>query len=161
MTSIHSASFASHAVASFSPSSSAASAPPPPSCNMPVANDWRTSPWSDIAEIHAGGGGGGEWEKRVAEFFEARLSSDAVVASLPSLNSTPVHELCDGQVVRFRCMIQDMFDPEFYVKTFSYRCVKNRTCQTRLKFVEADSVIPMNAMARSTAHLILILFIWF
>ena len=127
MTSIHSASFASHAVASFSPS--AASAPLPPSSNMPVANDWRISPWSDVAEIHARtteAGAGGEWEKRVAEFFEARLASDAVVASLPSLNSTPVHELCDGQVVRFRCMIQDMFDPEFYVKTFRYRWVAVR-----------------------------------
>ena len=38
-------------------------------------------------------------------------------------NSIQVHELCDGQVVRFRCMIQDMFDPEFYVKTFRYKYV--------------------------------------
>ena len=86
----------------------------------------------------------------MAEFFEGRMASAEAVASLPSLNSTPTHELCDGQMVRFRCMIQDMFDPEFYVKTFSYRCGMNRTCQTRFKFVEADSVIPMNAMARST-----------
>ena len=113
MTSMHSTSFASHAVASFFPSSSSSNR------NMPIANDWKISPWTDIAEIHATADD--EWEKRVSEFFEARLASEAAVASLPSLNSTQVHELCDGQVVRFRCMIQDMFDPEFYVKTFRYR----------------------------------------
>ena len=117
MTSIHSTSFASHAVTSFFPSPSSSS-----SSNMPIANDWKISPWTDIAEIHATTDDN-EWEKRVAEFFEARLASDDAVASLPSLNSTQVHELCDGQVVRFRCMIQDMFDPEFYVKAFRYRYV--------------------------------------
>ena len=116
MTSIHSTSFASHAVTSFFPSPSSSSS------NMPIANDWKISPWTDIAEIHAKIDDN-EWEKRVAEFFEARLASEDAVASLPSLNSTQVHELCDGQVVRFRCMIQDMFDPEFYVKTFRYRYI--------------------------------------
>ena len=43
-------------------------------------------------------------------------------------NSIQVHELCDGQVVRFRCMIQDMFDPEFYVKTFRYRYALYSMC---------------------------------
>ena len=116
MTSIHSTSFASHAVTSFFPSPSSSSS------NMPIANDWKISPWTDIAEIHAKIDDN-EWEKRVVEFFEARLASEDAVASLPSLNSTQVHELCDGQVVRFRCMIQDMFDPEFYVKTFRYRYI--------------------------------------
>ena len=103
-------SFVSHSVVSFCPIN-----------NMPIANDWKVSPWTDIAEIHANSSDDNEWEKRVAAFFEARLASAEAVASLPSLNSTPVHELCDGQVVRFRCMIQDMFDPEFYVKTFRCR----------------------------------------
>ena len=43
-----------------------------------------------------------------------------------------MHELCDGQVVRFRCMIQDMFDPEFYVKTFRYKYVAGKVPQKLL-----------------------------
>ena len=81
MTALYSTSFASHAVASFSNHSS----------NMPVANDWRISPWTDIAEIHATTADDNAWEKRVIEFFEARLASEGAVASLPSLNSTQVH----------------------------------------------------------------------
>ena len=81
MTSLYSTSFASHAVASFSNQCS----------NMPVANDWKISPWTDIAEIHATTADDNAWEKRVAEFFEARLASAETVASLPSLNSTQVY----------------------------------------------------------------------
>ena len=34
---------------------------------------------------------------------------------IPSLNDTPLHNLKPNSLVRFRCMIQDMFDPEFYL----------------------------------------------
>ena len=94
MTSIHSTSFASHAVTSFFPSPSSSS-------NMPIANDWKISPWTDIAEIHATTDDN-EWEKRVAEFFEARLASDDAVASLPSLNSTQGGDSIENFLLKFR-----------------------------------------------------------
>ena len=34
---------------------------------------------------------------------------------LHPLSQVANHELCDGQLVTFRCMVQDMFDPEFYL----------------------------------------------
>ena len=41
---------------------------------------------------------------------------------MASLNQLANHQLRDGQLAKFRCMVQDMFDPEFYLG--SYR-VKN------------------------------------
>ncbi|NWR76053.1 MCMBP protein, partial [Centropus unirufus] len=34
---------------------------------------------------------------------------------VPSLNDVPVHYLKPNSLVKFRCMVQDMFDPEFYM----------------------------------------------
>ena len=110
MSNFVSPSFASHVVHNFDP-------------RMPIANDWKAAPWTDIADIFAAKASRNEdWEAAVDEFFSAKLSSTPNAAlSLPSLNTTPIHELADGQMVRFRCMIQDMFDPEFYVKAFKYK----------------------------------------
>ena len=41
---------------------------------------------------------------------------------LVSINEAANHMLTDGQIVRFRCMIQDMFDPEIFLDQY---CVKN------------------------------------
>ena len=37
---------------------------------------------------------------------------------VPSLNSIPPRSIPRGSLVRFRCMIQDMFDPEFYLAVY-------------------------------------------
>ena len=34
---------------------------------------------------------------------------------VPSLNDTPLHLLGPDTLVRFRCMVQDIFDSEFYL----------------------------------------------
>ena len=34
---------------------------------------------------------------------------------IPSLNDIPLHSLKPNSLVRLRCMIQDMYDPEFYL----------------------------------------------
>ncbi|NWS18776.1 MCMBP protein, partial [Pachyramphus minor] len=36
----------------------------------------------------------------------------------PSLNDVPVHYLKPNSLVKFRCMVQDMFDPEFYMGVY-------------------------------------------
>lgn len=38
---------------------------------------------------------------------------------IPSLNDVASHDLQSGALVRFRCMIQDMFDPEFFLSRFT------------------------------------------
>lgn len=40
------------------------------------------------------------------------------VAKVPSLNDVPLHYLKPNSLVTFRCLIQDMFDPEFYMGAY-------------------------------------------
>ncbi|XP_050095466.1 mini-chromosome maintenance complex-binding protein [Anopheles aquasalis] len=47
---------------------------------------------------------------------------DAVWRSIPLLNCMAPQHLVDGQLVRFRGMVQDMQDPECYLKRYSVRC---------------------------------------
>ena len=37
---------------------------------------------------------------------------------MPSLNDVPLHYLKPNSLVKFRCLIQDMFDPEFYMGAY-------------------------------------------
>jgi len=68
------------------------------------------------------GGAGCSWEEKVKSFFNEQLGKPGAIEKVASLNQLPNHQLRDGQLASFRCMIQDMFDPEFYLG--SYR-VKN------------------------------------
>jgi len=68
------------------------------------------------------GGAGCTWEEKVKAFFNEQLSKPGALEKVASLNQMPNHQLRDGQLASFRCMVQDMFDPEFYLG--SYR-VKN------------------------------------
>ena len=68
------------------------------------------------------GGAGCSWEEKLKAFFNEQLSKPGAVEKVASLNQLPNHQLRDGQLASFRCMVQDMFDPEFYLG--SYR-VKN------------------------------------
>ena len=47
-----------------------------------------------------------EWERRVAEYFASQLDQPGALDRIPSLNQVANHELCDGQLVTFRCMVQ-------------------------------------------------------
>eukprot|EP00092_Neocalanus_flemingeri_P023416 GFUD01025387.1.p1 GENE.GFUD01025387.1~~GFUD01025387.1.p1 ORF type:complete len:665 (+),score=258.42 GFUD01025387.1:184-1995(+) len=71
-----------------------------------------------------------DWEKRVADHFSKELSMPDNVSTIPSLNLAPNHSLTDGQLVRFRCMVQDMFDPEFYLAQYQVKNMKDGTVRT-------------------------------
>ncbi|XP_069755970.1 mini-chromosome maintenance complex-binding protein isoform X2 [Narcine bancroftii] len=60
-------------------------------------------------------GAGGEWEKKVVEYFREKLKEATAANWVPSLNDVPLHYLKPNSLVKFRCLIQDMFDPEFYM----------------------------------------------
>ena len=45
-------------------------------------------------------------------------------SQISSLNSNPQHNLQGHSLVRFRCMVQDMFDPEFYLGTYEVKDTK-------------------------------------
>ncbi|ERE78876.1 mini-chromosome maintenance complex-binding protein [Cricetulus griseus] len=48
---------------------------------------------------------------------------------VPSLNEVPLHYLKPNSFVKFRCMIQDMFDPEFYMGVYE---TVNQTTKARV-----------------------------
>ncbi|XP_063238088.1 mini-chromosome maintenance complex-binding protein [Bacillus rossius redtenbacheri] len=57
------------------------------------------------------------WEANTEECRQ-HLKSDDAWESIPLLCQVPSDELVDGQLMRFRGMIQDMYDPEFYLSQY-------------------------------------------
>lgn len=50
--------------------------------------------------------------------FGAQITVVVALVKVPSLNDVPLHYLKPNSLVKFRCLIQDMFDPEFYMGTY-------------------------------------------
>lgn len=46
------------------------------------------------------------------------MTATFVVMQIPSLNDVPLHYLKPNSLVKFRCLIQDMFDPEFFMGVY-------------------------------------------
>lgn len=58
----------------------------------------------------------GEWEK--VGFQESRSSSVLIVQKVPLITQKTIDSYPSGSLVRFRGMIQDMLDPEFYLGVY-------------------------------------------
>jgi hypothetical protein len=67
----------------------------------------------------AAGAEDGDWGVRAA-FREglSSLSSRALVERIPEINAVGVEHVPPGALVRFRCMVQDMYNPEYYVGAY-------------------------------------------
>ncbi|KAM4703692.1 mini-chromosome maintenance complex-binding protein isoform 2-T2 [Rhinophrynus dorsalis] len=85
---------------------------------MTGAEDWMSAPLSVVQGLFAQKGPNVEWEKSVTEYFCAKLQENNSTAWVPSLNDVPPHYLKPNSLVKFRCMVQDMFDPEFYMGVY-------------------------------------------
>ncbi|XP_064601604.1 mini-chromosome maintenance complex-binding protein-like [Liolophura sinensis] len=83
---------------------------------MPGLEDWLNSPLDIIQNLYEKHGN--QYSQYVSDYFTERLKSGKAVSWVPSLNDSPLHELRANSVVRFRCMVQDMFDPEFYLGVY-------------------------------------------
>ncbi|XP_060083565.1 mini-chromosome maintenance complex-binding protein-like [Ylistrum balloti] len=95
---------------------------------MPVVDDWVNDPLGIIQNIYDKDG---EVESGVVrDYFASRVKGNAM-SWIPSLNDTPLHTLRPNSLVRYRCMIQDMYDPEFYLG--SYEVVDTKTGKTNMK----------------------------
>lgn len=46
------------------------------------------------------------------------VSANLVSAKIPSMNDSSLDLLRPGSLVQFRCMVQDTFDPEFYLDVY-------------------------------------------
>ncbi|NXN67927.1 MCMBP protein, partial [Himantopus himantopus] len=82
---------------------------------MPCVADWLNNPFSIVQGIFAQNVPNSDWEKKVTEYFKEKLKENNATNWVPSLNDVPVHYLKPNSLVKFRCMVQDMFDPEFYM----------------------------------------------
>lgn len=96
---------------------------------MPGIDDWVNSPLDIIQSLFDAENK--DWSNNVEGFFKNRLADVTAWQRIPSLNHTPLHSLKPNSLVRFRCMVQDMFDPEFYLGI--YEVVDKSNNKTFLK----------------------------
>ncbi|KAG7462441.1 hypothetical protein MATL_G00184930 [Megalops atlanticus] len=82
---------------------------------MPSVHDWIDTPLNIVEDIFAQSSGSPQWEAKVLEYFREKLKDGDAWNWVPSLNDVPLHNLKANSLVKFRCFVQDMFDPEFYV----------------------------------------------
>ena len=50
--------------------------------------------------------------------FYVIIKSVLILLQVPSINSCALHQVAADSLVRYRCMVQDMFDPELYLARF-------------------------------------------
>ncbi|XP_029926043.1 mini-chromosome maintenance complex-binding protein [Myripristis murdjan] len=87
---------------------------------MPSTHDWINNPLGVVEGMFASSQNNPEsgWEAKAVLFFKEQLKDKEAHTSVPSLNDVPLHYLKPNSLVRFRCLIQDMFDPEFYMGAY-------------------------------------------
>ena len=84
-----------------------------------MTEDWNTKPLAFVDKIFQSNlNDEKSWPKAVEAFFQEKAEKLHDELDLASINETPNHLLVDGQIVKFRCMIQDMFDPEYYMDKY-------------------------------------------
>ncbi|KAG8435803.1 hypothetical protein GDO86_013662 [Hymenochirus boettgeri] len=85
---------------------------------MSGMEDWAECPLGAVQGMFAQKQANNDWEKTITDYFRERLRGPNSTAWVPCLNEVPLHYLKPDSLVRFRCMIQDMFDPEFYMGVY-------------------------------------------
>ncbi|XP_058242003.1 mini-chromosome maintenance complex-binding protein isoform X1 [Hemibagrus wyckioides] len=85
---------------------------------MPSVEDWINNPLGVVDGIFAQNNSSPDWEKKAVEYFKEKLKVNDAHSWVPSLNDVPLHYLKPNSLVKFRCMVQDMFDPEFFMGVY-------------------------------------------
>ncbi|CDQ58567.1 unnamed protein product [Oncorhynchus mykiss] len=85
---------------------------------MPSSHDWINKPLGVVEAMFAQSNSNPEWEAKVLEYFKGQLKEKESHSWVPSLNDVPLHYLKPNSLVKFRCLVQDMFDPEFYMGVY-------------------------------------------
>ncbi|KTG44829.1 hypothetical protein cypCar_00013327 [Cyprinus carpio] len=85
---------------------------------MPTVHDWINNPLGVVDGLFAQSNSSPDWEKKVVEYFKEKLKLNDAHTWVPSLNDVPLHYLKPNSLVKFRCMVQDMFDPEFFLGVY-------------------------------------------
>ena len=94
---------------------------------MPGIVDWQTSPLQIVDQIFQENRTSDslKWHEKVEKFFSEKVGPENDWSKIPSLNSAPNHSLVDGQIVRFRGMIQ--VDFLIFIKTYLLQFIKLRS----------------------------------
>lgn len=82
---------------------------------MPSSENWISEPLSIIDSLFEKNASLDS--KEVSSYFLNKLSDVTQRLQIPSLNDVAAQSLVSGSLVRFRCMVQDLFDPEFFLST--------------------------------------------
>lgn len=87
---------------------------------MPSAQDWINNPLGVVEGMFADSQNNPDsgWEAKAVGFFKEQLKEKDAHALVPSLNDVPLHYLKPNSLVKFRCLIQDMYDPEFFMGVY-------------------------------------------
>lgn len=91
---------------------------------MPGVEDWTTNPLGIVQSLYDKHGSADA--EKIKEYFNGKTESETARLWIPSLNDTPLHCLPPNSLVRYRCMIQDMFDPEFYMGEYEVSDVNTK-----------------------------------
>lgn len=87
---------------------------------MPSTQDWINNPLGVVEGMFADSQNNPDsgWEAKAVGFFKEQLKEKDAHALVPSLNDVPLHYLKPNSLVKFRCLIQDMYDPEFFMGVY-------------------------------------------
>ena len=77
----------------------------------------------------------GDWGIKAT--LQEALDRPGVMEQIPEINAVGVDNVRPGQLVRFRCMVQDMYNPEYYVGAYKDRSTGGKWRTT--KFTERIS----------------------
>ncbi|KAL7646045.1 UNVERIFIED_CONTAM: hypothetical protein RMT77_002946 [Armadillidium vulgare] len=91
-----------------------------------------------------------EWNSNLKSFFEKELPQ--VESELSWLNETPLHQLQTDRVVRFRGMIQDMLNPEFYMDTFVIKGIDGQEIKRPGRYMDMVTCKPNEKVLLDSPH---------
>ncbi|KAH9515258.1 hypothetical protein Btru_014015, partial [Bulinus truncatus] len=99
---------------------------------MPGIEDWKTQPYYIIKKLFEEHGYGKheQFLQEVHAYFTERIN-ESTLLKIPSLNSVPLDQLKTGTLVKYRCMIQDVFDPQFCIG--HYKVINTTTNESRIE----------------------------
>ncbi|KAK7110193.1 mini-chromosome maintenance complex-binding protein-like [Littorina saxatilis] len=92
---------------------------------MPGVENWAEKPLNIIQNIIDHLPSGSNEISGVKDYFSKKLQGEEALEWIPSINSRALHQVAADSVVRYRCMVQDMFDPELYLARFKVTSRKN------------------------------------
>lgn len=123
---------------------------------MPSTHDWINDPLGVVEGMFAASQGdqGSGWEAKAVEFFTEQLKDKEAQSLVPSLNDVPLHYLKPNGLVKFRCFVQDMFDPEFFMGAYETvnPTTKARTLRCGKYKDVTESGVDLNSRSTVTAE---------